>query len=48
MHSSYKRKLYKYLILNATNFSSSLLEEKSEFVRVGVRIRIIDADSKFG
>lgn len=42
IHSSCKGKLYKYLILNNTNFYSSLPGEKSGFVMVVVRVRILD------
>ena len=40
---SYKNELYKYGILNNTNFYLSLYEQKSEFIRVKIRVRFMDA-----
>ncbi len=38
--------LHKYLILNDTNFCPSLFKEKGGFFRIGVKVRVIDADIK--
>lgn len=38
MHLFYKKKLYKYLILNNTNFYFFLYEDKIRFVRVMIKI----------
>ncbi len=46
MHPSYRGELQKYLILNTTNFYPSLPGEKSGFVRVGIRVRVIDVNIK--
>ena len=42
MHPFFRGKLYKYLILNDINFYPSPLGEKSEFIKVRVRIKVID------
>ncbi len=42
---SYRGKLHNYLFLNDTNFYLSASEEKNGFIKVGVKIKIIDAMS---
>ncbi len=42
MHLSYKGELQKYLILNDTNFYPSPPREKSGFIKVEIRVMIID------
>ncbi len=39
---SYRIELYKYGIVNDINFYPSLHEEKSGFVKVEVKVRVID------
>ena len=39
----YDNLLQYFLILNVINFCPSPLGEKDEFLRVGVRVRVIDA-----
>ena len=40
MYSSYKKKLYKYLIFNAINFYFSLSRKKDRFVLLELRFAL--------
>lgn len=44
---SYNNILYKYLIRNDTNFCLFQFGEKNEFLRIRIRIRVIDINIRF-